>query len=186
VDLAHTRPTPSIRWTKPGLSHHAQVLAGWAWHTAQLSQLVPRTWNRNRTAASGILRVSFMCRRSECFTIAAAHQFGEGDDVAQRNQRGWLKKESRWLLSSPKRLTPGLKSNDCTSLLREVNLRLGITFGDLAQHYAQHELVDHTESIHAKHIPRCDPTNASSGPDCCRNGSPDRAFLRQKVLSLAC
>src|SRR5262249_6390702 len=26
----------------------------------------------------------------------------------------------------------------------------GVTFGDLPQHYAEHELVDHTESIHAK------------------------------------
>jgi precorrin-4 methylase len=27
-----------------GIVRHAQVLAGWAWNTAQLSQLVPRTW----------------------------------------------------------------------------------------------------------------------------------------------
>jgi integrase len=31
-----------------------------------------------------------------------------------------------------------------------VDSRRGVTFGDLAQHYAEHELVDHTESIHAK------------------------------------
>src|SRR5205814_5068224 len=31
-----------------------------------------------------------------------------------------------------------------------VDSRRGITIGDLAQHYAEHELVDHTESIHAK------------------------------------
>lgn len=34
--------------------------------------------------------------------------------------------------------------------INEVDLRRGVTFGDLAQHYAEHELVDHTESIHAK------------------------------------
>lgn len=31
-----------------------------------------------------------------------------------------------------------------------MDTRRGATFGDLAQHYAEHELVDHTESIHPK------------------------------------
>jgi hypothetical protein len=31
-----------------------------------------------------------------------------------------------------------------------VNSRRGVSFGDLAQHYAEHELVDHTETIHPK------------------------------------
>jgi len=35
-------------------------------------------------------------------------------------------------------------------LLNKVDSRRGITFGDLAQHYAEHELVDHTESAHPK------------------------------------
>ncbi len=34
--------------------------------------------------------------------------------------------------------------------INEIDSRRGITFGDLAQHYAEHELVDHTESIHTK------------------------------------
>ena len=34
--------------------------------------------------------------------------------------------------------------------INQMNSRRGVTFGDLAQHYAEHELVDHTESIHAK------------------------------------
>ncbi len=34
--------------------------------------------------------------------------------------------------------------------INEINSRRGITLADLAQHYAEHELLDHTESIHAK------------------------------------
>src|SRR5215469_11792716 len=98
--------------------------------------------------------------------------------MAQRNQRGWLKKEKRaeaetWVLffrttrrSDGKRVENkvpiGLvkdfpqKSQAWAEVERlhlhinELNSRRGITFGDLAQHYAEHELVDHTESIHAK------------------------------------
>lgn len=98
--------------------------------------------------------------------------------MAQRHQRGWLKKEIRsqgetWVLffratrkSDGKRVENkvgiGLvkdfpeKSHAWAEVerrhlhLNEVNTRRGITFGDLAQHYAEHELVDHTESIHAK------------------------------------
>ena len=98
--------------------------------------------------------------------------------MAQRNQRGWLKKESRthgetWVLffrttrkSDGKRVENkvpiGLvkdlpeKSHVWAEVerlhlpLNHVNSRRGVTSGDLAQHYAEHELVDHTESIHAK------------------------------------
>lgn len=31
--------------------------------------------------------------------------------------------------------------------INQVNSRRGITFGDLAQHYAEHELVDHTDLL---------------------------------------
>jgi len=34
--------------------------------------------------------------------------------------------------------------------INQPNSREGISFDDLAQHYTEHELVDHTESIHAK------------------------------------
>jgi integrase len=34
--------------------------------------------------------------------------------------------------------------------ISQVNSRRGVAFGDLAQHYAEHELVDQAESIHAK------------------------------------
>jgi integrase len=34
--------------------------------------------------------------------------------------------------------------------INPVDSRRGVTFGDLAEHYAEHELIDHTESIHAK------------------------------------
>jgi hypothetical protein len=34
--------------------------------------------------------------------------------------------------------------------INQANSLRGVTFADLAQHYAEHQLVDHTESIHAK------------------------------------
>jgi hypothetical protein len=98
--------------------------------------------------------------------------------MAQRHQRGWLKKESRaqgetWVLffrtarkldgkRVENKIPIGLvkefpEKSDAWSeverlrlTINPVNLRRGITFGDLAQHYAEHELVDYTESIHAK------------------------------------
>ena len=98
--------------------------------------------------------------------------------MAQRHQRGWLKKEPRtqgetWMLffritrkCDAKRVESKIpiglvknfpqKSDAWAEVERlhlqinEVNSRRGIKFGDLAQHYAELELVDHTESIHAK------------------------------------
>ena len=98
--------------------------------------------------------------------------------MAQRNQHGWLKKESRaqgetWVLffrknrkSDGKRVENKIpiglvkdlpaKENAWAEIERlhlpmnQANSRRGVAFGDLAQHYAEHELVDHTESIHPK------------------------------------
>ena len=98
--------------------------------------------------------------------------------MAQRHQRGWLKKEKRargetWVLFfRTTRKCDGKRVENKAAIglvkdfpekshawaeverlrlhINEVNSRRGITFGDLAQHYAEHELVDHTESIHAK------------------------------------
>ena len=98
--------------------------------------------------------------------------------MAQRNQRGWLKKESRaqgetWVLffrttrkSDGKRvenkIAIGLVRDlpDASSAWAEVerlhvpinrvDMRRGLTFGDLAQHYAEHELVECWESIRPK------------------------------------
>jgi hypothetical protein len=98
--------------------------------------------------------------------------------MAQRHQRGWLKKETRrlgetWALFFRTTRKPdgkrveskipiGLvqdfpeKSHAWAEVERlhlrinQVNSRRGVTFGDLAQHYAEHELVDHTETIHPK------------------------------------
>jgi hypothetical protein len=98
--------------------------------------------------------------------------------MAQRHQRGWLKKEKRsqgesWVLfyrttrkSDGKRVENKIpiglakkfseKSDVWSEVERlhlhinRVDLRRGVTFGDLAQHYAEHELVYQTESIHAK------------------------------------
>lgn len=98
--------------------------------------------------------------------------------MAQRKQRGWLKKESRthgvtWVLffrkirkSDGKRVESKIpiglvenfpkKSNAWAEIERlhlhinEVDSRRGVTFGDLAQHYAECELVDHTQTIHPK------------------------------------
>ena len=40
----HTQADTYDKVNKSGVIHHAQVLAGWAYNTAQLSQLLPRTW----------------------------------------------------------------------------------------------------------------------------------------------
>lgn len=98
--------------------------------------------------------------------------------MAQRHQRGWLKKEKRtqgetWVLffritrkcdgkRVENKIPIGLVQNfpDENSAWAEVqrlrlpinriNLRRGLTFGDLAQHYAEHELVEYAESIRPK------------------------------------
>ena len=98
--------------------------------------------------------------------------------MARRYQRGWLKKETRsqgetWVLfyrtarkSDGKRVECKIRIGLVKDLpekthawaeverlhltINQVNSRRGVTFGDLAQHYAEHELVDQTESIHAK------------------------------------
>jgi integrase len=98
--------------------------------------------------------------------------------MAQRHQRGWLKKETRsqgetWVLhfritrkSDGKRVESKIpiglvkefpEKGDAWPeverlhlYINKVDSRRGVTFGDLAQHYAEHELVDQTESIHAK------------------------------------
>jgi len=98
--------------------------------------------------------------------------------MARRHQRGWLKKETRsrgetWVLfyrttrkSDDKRVETkvpiGLVENFSEKshawaevqrlhlAINQVDPRRGVTFGDLAQHYAEHELTDRTESIHPK------------------------------------
>jgi hypothetical protein len=98
--------------------------------------------------------------------------------MAQRNQRGWLKQEMRaegptWVLffrtarkSDGRRVEHkvpiGLLKDfpDKTSAWAEVDklhLHLNqvdslgkITFADLAHHYSDHELVEHTETVHPK------------------------------------
>jgi integrase len=98
--------------------------------------------------------------------------------MAQRRQRGWLKKENRiqgetWVLYfRTTRKSDGKRVENKTpvGLLRDlpnksaawaeverlhlqinpVDSRRGVTFGDLAFHYAEHELVERSESIHPK------------------------------------
>ena len=98
--------------------------------------------------------------------------------MAQKHQSGWLKIEARnqgetWVLfyrttrqSDGKRVENevpiGLvkdfpeNSNAWAEVERlhlhinQVDSRRGVTFADLAQHYAEHELAEHTESIHPK------------------------------------
>jgi hypothetical protein len=98
--------------------------------------------------------------------------------MGQRHQRGWLKKEKRsqgetWVLhfrttrkcdgkrvenkfpiglvrTLPEKTHAWAEIERLHLCINQVNSRRGITLGDLAQHYAEHELVDHTESIHAK------------------------------------
>jgi hypothetical protein len=98
--------------------------------------------------------------------------------MAQRHQRGWLKKETRslgetWILffrttrkfdhkRVENKISIGLlkdfpdKSSAWAEVERlhlrinQVDSRRGMTFADLAQHYAEHELADQTESVHPK------------------------------------
>jgi hypothetical protein len=98
--------------------------------------------------------------------------------MAQRHQGGWLKKEMRaqgetWVLffrttrkSDGKRvenkipigLVQGFPDEKSARAeverlhvpINRVDMRRGLTFGDLAQHYAEHELVEGSESIRPK------------------------------------
>jgi integrase len=98
--------------------------------------------------------------------------------MAQRHQRGWLKKEKRaqgetWVLffrTARKSDGKRVENKVPIGLLRHlpdasrawaeverlnvpinpVDVRRGLTFGDLAQHYAEHELVECSESIRPK------------------------------------
>src|SRR6266446_3309099 len=98
--------------------------------------------------------------------------------MAQRHQQGWLKREKRsrgetWVLffrtvrkSDGKRvenkipigLVKDFSSESCAWAeverqhlhINQVDFRGCITFADLAQHYAEHELSEPTESIHPK------------------------------------
>jgi hypothetical protein len=98
--------------------------------------------------------------------------------MAQRHQRGWLKKEKRaqgetWVLffrttrqSDGKRVENKVPIGLVRHLpeassawaeverlripINRVDVRRGLIFGDLAQHYAEHELVDSSESIRPK------------------------------------
>ena len=102
----------------------------------------------------------------------------EGNTMAQRRQRGWLKKENRiqgetWVLHFRKtRKSDGKRVENKVpiGLLRDIpdkstawarveslhlpinpmDSRRGVTFSDLALHYAARELVERSESIHPK------------------------------------
>jgi hypothetical protein len=50
----------------------------------------------------------------------------------------------------PTKAARGLKSKRLHLALNPVDSRRGVTFADVAQHYAEHELVDRSESIHPK------------------------------------
>ena len=98
--------------------------------------------------------------------------------MAQRRQRGWLKKEIRtqgetwvlyfrttrkfdgrrlenkipigFVLDFPDKSSAWAEVERLHLALNPVDSRLGVTFVDLAQHYTEHELVDRSESIHPK------------------------------------
>jgi hypothetical protein len=98
--------------------------------------------------------------------------------MAQRHQRGWLKKEKRaqgetWVLffrttrqSDGKRVENKVPIGLVRHLpeassawaeverlhvpINRVDVRRGLIFGDLAQHYAEHELAEASESIRPK------------------------------------
>jgi len=98
--------------------------------------------------------------------------------MAQRRQRGWLKKETRikgetWVLyfrttrkfdgrrvgnkipigfvrDFPDKSSAWAEVEQLHLALNPVDSRRGVTFTDLAQHYAERELLDRSESIHPK------------------------------------
>jgi integrase len=98
--------------------------------------------------------------------------------MAQRRQRGWLKKEIRipgetWVLHfRPTRRSDGRRVDNKIPIglvrdlpdkrtawakverlhlpINPLDSRRGVTFGDLVLHYAEYELVERTESIHPK------------------------------------
>jgi hypothetical protein len=100
------------------------------------------------------------------------------DTMAQRRQRGWLKKEKRvqgetWVLyfrtrrksdgrrvenkiaiglvrDLPNKSTAWAEVERLHLQINPVDLRRGVAFADLALHYAEHELVGRSESIHPK------------------------------------
>jgi integrase len=111
--------------------------------------------------------------------IYSASGLPKGDpQMTHRHQRGWLKKEKRsqgetWVLffrtvrkSDGKRvqnkipigLVKDFSSKSCAweeverqhLHINQVDFRGCVTFADLAHHYAEHELVEPTESIHPK------------------------------------
>jgi hypothetical protein len=117
--------------------------------------------------------------------------------MPQRHQRGWLKKEKRsqsetWVLffstvrkSDGKRVENipigfviAFPDKSCvwTEVERQhlhisqVDFRGFVTFADLAHHYAEHELVEPTESIHPKAIRQSELTSECSAIDCCHAG----------------
>src|SRR5438034_5712259 len=98
--------------------------------------------------------------------------------MVQRHQRGWLKKENRvpgetWVFyfrttrksyckrvenkipiglvqDFPDRNSAWAEVERLHLQINQVDSRRGVTFGDLPLHYAEHELVERTESIHPK------------------------------------
>ena len=129
--------------------------------------------------------------------------------MAQRHQRGWLKKETRsqgetWVLffrttrksdgrrvenkvpiglvtDFPEKASAWAEVERLHLHINQVNSRRGITFGDIAQHYAEHELVDHTESIHAKAHRQCEHTNESSATDCYHDGATELLSVSNRL-----
>jgi hypothetical protein len=117
--------------------------------------------------------------------------------MTRRHQRGWLKKEKRsqgetWVLffrtvrkSDGKRvqnkISIGLVKDFSSKNfaweeverqhlhINQVDFRGCVTFADLAQHYAEHELVEPTESIQ-EHTRQSEVTSECSAIDCRHNG----------------
>jgi hypothetical protein len=54
--------------------------------------------------------------------------------------------------------------------LNQVDLRGKVTFSDLAHHYAEHELVEHTESVHPKAYTTMKGTSEYYAIGCYRDG----------------
>jgi hypothetical protein len=122
---------------------------------------------------------SLSCLTFQNVRQSVQHSLSQAETtMAQRHQRGWLKKEKRaqgetWVLffrttrkSDGKRVENKIPIGLVQHLpeassawaeverlhvpINRVDVRRGLIFGDLAQHYAEHELAEASESIRPK------------------------------------
>ncbi|MGA7591495.1 MAG: tyrosine-type recombinase/integrase, partial [Candidatus Sulfotelmatobacter sp.] len=142
----------------------------------QLGDGIPRP--QGKSCRFQVVKPTFVRRPLRIIIYSGIWLAQRRTQMTHRHQRGWLKKEKRsqgetWVLffrtvrkSDGKRvekkipigLVQDFSSKSCAWTeverqqlhINQVDFRGCITFADLAHHYAEHELVEPTESIHPK------------------------------------